>query len=275
MGKLRDKLNRVNAPRPTALPDGSGSASAEPCAEESPSRAVREELGPDDGELRSDVPTRRFAMSSSVIDSDDSEESLATEDIPRFRAALESSPTSSREQSSATTKPTRRDALDPHRRGSDAPPSVFRSRDFEKWRKRRKEPHLDARRESEPRPAPEPEPLLLERTEGPATTGEDYLRAAYIEESRSRHEQAARLLERALEGPLSADTRWTVTRRLAELYVDRGSDEEALPLLRELCEGRHGDPYPLVVLAALIAESEPDTAAELRGRAKEIAPWLD
>jgi tetratricopeptide (TPR) repeat protein len=275
MGKLRDKLNRVNAPRPTALPDGSGSASAEPRAEEPPSRAVRQELGSDERELRSDVSNRSFTMPSSVIDSDDSEESPATEDIPRFRAALESSPSSSRAQSSATTKPTRRDALDLHRRGSDAPPSVFRSRDFEKWRKRRKEPHLEARRESAPSGVPEPEPLLLERTEGPPITGDGYLRAAYIEESRNRLEEAVSLLERALEGPLSADTRWTVVRRLAELYVDRGSDEEALPLLRELCEGRHGDPYPLVVLAALIAESEPDTAAELRGRAKEIAPWLD
>ena len=296
MGKLRDKLSRVNAPRPTTLPDGTTSEVAEARAEE------RHPAPTDSPIVRRAPPAspppsrpRTFALDaesgSDVVAGDassgDDEGVEATRNIPRFRKALERASTSDTRRgeedsrsdesmsrsapSDGISPPTRRDAYG--REGSAS--TVFRSRDFEKWRKKRNQPHLEARRESQPEPAAPVEPLVLERPEGAPATGEDYLHAARLEEARNRPDEAVRHLERALRGPLGDGTRWSVLRRLAELYVDRGSDKEALPLLRELCEGTHGDPYPLVVLAALVSDEEPGEAAELRRRAKEIAPWLE
>lgn len=266
MGKLRDKLNRVNAPRPTALPDGSTSVSAdtveetattepaplphrdEPPAVDAPARRAPSPAAP----RRFDLPDRREA--DHTPDDDDT-----VAGVPRFRGALR-----------GTGRVVEEPRLPTARRGS-----VFRSRDFEKWRKRRTAPELEAVRASDREPEPEPaEPLRLEREAAAPTEAVDLLRAARIALSRGRLDRAVDLLSRTLDADPDEETRRWAMRRLAELLVDRGDDAEAIPLLRALVEGRQGDPYPLVVLAELLIECEPEFAADLRRRALEIAPWL-
>jgi uncharacterized protein HemY len=121
---------------------------------------------------------------------------------------------------------------------------------------------------------PEPEDLILEREEGPPVASEDYLRAARIEVARGRVGKAKAHLRRARELPMSATVRWSATRMLAELLVDEGADDDARPLLEELCTAEHGDPYPLVVLSEMLGQEDPERSAELRAAAKRIAPWL-
>ncbi len=295
MGKLRDKLNRVNAPRPTELPSGATSVSAE------------EQLRPDTEApapappRHQPAPGRTFHLPSPApVDAEPvnpQELESQPEQIPRFRDALKDVDQPPRERgeprnpqrssihrakrsSDESSSPTRRDALDsPNRsalkRGRAEPESVFRARDFKRWRKERSEPALEAIRESESEePVVEPDDLILEREEGPPVASEDYLRAARIEVARSRVDQAVQHLLRARELPMTSDVRWSVTRMLAELLVDGGHDDAARPLLEELCAVEHGDPYPLVVLSEMLSEQEPERSAELRAAAKRIAPWL-
>jgi hypothetical protein len=229
-----------------------------------------------------DDSSRRFALDSQPTAAEATAvgaESVGQ--VPRFRGALDDGSGRPGAGHANTpdpgeAAPRRRDALDRRRSegGAERSSAVFRSRDFEKWRKRRSQPALKVHRPSDAAEGEDTETLRLERPDGPPLTGEALLQAARIEDSRNRPQRSAELLEQALPLNMAADTRWAVARRLAELYIDRGSDSAALPLLRELCQGRHGDPYPLVVLAELIAEEEPLEAATLRERAAEIAPWL-
>lgn len=259
MGKLREKLKRVNAPRPTALPDGSTSMSADAVEEHAIALPAAFEAEPEDEPSRptdapAPLPPRSFAMPVPAPASAD-----PTVNVPRFKGAFDR--VTSQEKRSLGGQAGARSG------------AVFRSRDFERWRKHRSTPGLVAVRESEAE-APPLEPLSLERTAGLPTSPVDMLRAARLELSRNRTEAAIEWLQAALDGEPEIDTRRNATRLLAELYVDTGYEERAIPLLKELVVGRQGDPYPLIVLADLLAEQEPEHAAELRGRAREIAPWL-
>lgn len=297
MGKLRDKLNRVNAPRPTELPSGATSVVSEAPPPEQETAPVALTKGG-----RRTFQLQESARGAAVSEASQEELEAETEQIPRFRGVLtpvdsyeskskstparRSSPPadaeSKRQEESSTAEagrpPTRRDALDsPHRRalkrGRAESESVFRARDFKRWRKERTAPAMEAVRESAT-PTPAPEDLILERAEGPPVASEDYLRAARIEVSRGRVAAARQHLRRARELPMPPAVKWSATRMLAELLVDEGADDEARPLLEELCASEHGDPYPLVVLSEMLATEDPPRSAELRAAAKRIAPWL-
>ncbi len=291
MSRIRQKLERLHAPRPTRLPDGAevvsipapGAREPEraPVAAEEPrahastedategaarERKAKDRKPPPKGKQRARKPTADTAPAEDA-------QTHASDNLPpRF------------ERSGPTTRSNPRQPTDVVRRG-----------EFEAWRERRRARSIATLPNAVPAPA-EPKPArgkaggskpapaaATKRSHGPQdeapraepTTPHAFFERALGAMARRAWGDAEADLRAAVDG-LSGRERWTALKQLATLALVQDDLSEAERWLRQMVEIEGiFDPFALVELATLLeARGDEDEAAALMARARKLAPWL-